>query len=140
MSEIATELTEKKKIRCLKCGKETDSEEPVFIKKSKNDRYFILLTCAVCKKNKSISVGKEKLKRLPKEHRDKIKELEADDDYKFEGGLLPLLPLLGAIFSGIAAASTATGAIANTVISKKSADEEKRHNEAREKILREAAS
>ena len=140
MSEIATELTEKKKIRCLKCGKETDSEEPVFIKKSKNGRYFILLTCAVCKKNKSISVGKEKLKRLPKEHRDKIKELEADDDYKFEGGLLPLLPLLGAIFSGIAAASTATGAIANTVISKKSADEEKRHNEAREKILREAAS
>ena len=139
MSEIATELTEKKKIRCLKCGKETDSEEPVFIKKSKNGRYFILLTCAVCKKNKSISVGKEKLKRLPKEHRDKIKELEADDDYKFEGGLLPLLPLLGAIFSGIAAASTATGAIANTVISNKRADEEKRHNEEREKIMREAA-
>ena len=79
---------------------------------------------------------------MSKEQQKEIKNLDNGDEYGLDsnnGGLLPLLPLLGAIFSGIAAASTATGAIANTVISNKRADEEKRHNEERERIMREAA-
>ena len=144
MTEKATELTERKGMNCSNCKKVTDTKEPVFVKKSKKgNRYYLQAYCADCPKKKSRPVAETEFKCLSKEQQKEIKNLDNGDEHALDsnnGGLLPLLPLLGAIFSGIAAASTATGAIANTVISKKSADEEKRHNEAREKILREAAS
>jgi hypothetical protein len=132
MSENATEI---KKQRCMKCAKETDNIEPIEIKKTSNNRFSLIATCAVCNKKKSQFIGKDKLKHLPKEMRKKVEKLEKGDSY--EGGILPFLPL---ILAGIAAASTVAGTVANTVIGKNKADEEKRHNEEKEKIMKQAAS
>ena len=121
---------------CFACKKETECLNPQ-LKKSKNNRLCLSSNCA-CGKKKNSFIKKEIIKRFPSEVRKQLKEVNPGE--RFQGGILPLLPLLGLIFSGIGAASGVAGAVAKSVINKQKADEEKRHHEEQERIMREAAT
>jgi len=133
MSENSTEIPTKQ--RCMKCAKETENIEPIEIKKTANNKYSLQATCAVCNKKKSRFIGKDKLKHLPEKMQKKITKLGNGESYT--GGILPFLPL---ILAGIGAASAVAGTTASTIINKQKANEEKRHNEEKEKIMREASA
>ena len=79
------------------------------------------------------TLNKADMKHLPPEI------IAAADKTEFNGGILPLLPLLGLIFGGISAASAVAGTTASAVLQKQKNDEEKRSNEEKERIMREAA-
>ena len=124
-------MVEIKDTYCVKCGNHTESIEPTSIDKIQKNRYGFRTTCSVCKLKKYQFIKKAYIKNLPEE----IRNMEERTTQK--GGFLPLIPLLGLIFGGIAAASGVARTVANTVISKQKANEEQRHNEESEKIMRE---
>ena len=59
-------------------------------------------------------------------------------DYKDAktGGILVLLPLLGALFAGLTAAGSTAGVVANSVLQANKNEEQERHNKEIEKISR----
>ena len=133
---MSTENSEKVETYCVSCKGKTECTK-LKIRKSKNNRLGLSSICEKCGKKKFNFIKKEKYKKFPEDVSKQLSELKPGE--KYTGGIIPLLALLPAIFGGIAAASGVAGTVANSVISKKQADEEKRHNEEKEKIMREAA-
>ena len=133
---------------CSHCKLFTDqvNDNLLFVKTTRNIQLKIM--CAKCSRPKSQYISNKVLHQFPdiKQVLDtlpikgKVTEKNIVDK---EGGILPLLPLLGAIFGGISAAGAAGGAaagITQAVHNKQKADfeleEQKRHNIEVEKIAR----
>jgi len=136
------------KLWCTHCRKYTDqvNNNLLFVKTTRSIQLKIM--CAICSRPKSKYIPnkvlnqfpdiKEVLTQLPS--KGKVSEKSLNDK---EGGILPLLPLLGSIFGGISAAGAAGGAaagITQAVHNKQKADfeleEQKRHNLEVEKLAR----
>jgi hypothetical protein len=123
-------------IRCNRCKKNVDITDPT-VRKLSGDKYSVSATCSSCKKPINRTLNKRQIKLLPKYMTDAI-DFSTFTDYKDEktGGILPLLPLLAAIFGGLTAAGSTAGAVANSVLQAKKNEEEQRHNLEVEKIAR----
>jgi hypothetical protein len=130
---ISDELA-KSESYCLICKTKTPNTEPAYLAKTRNKRIGLHSTCTSCGKGKFLFIANKKVCKFPKDVRKALQKLEPEESY--EGGILPLLPLLGLIAAGVTAASGVAGTVANTVIQSKKAEEEKRHNEEIEKAVK----
>lgn len=121
-------------LRCNRCKKVVPVDNPV-ISKLPGNKYTITAKCLSCNKPISKAMNKKQIKLLPKSIVE-TKDYSAIEHYKDEktGGILPLLPLLGAIFGGIAAAGSTAGVVANSVLQSKKNAEQERHNREVERI------
>ena len=130
---------------CAKCKDYTgnNTENVVFVKTSRSNMIKVL--CAQCKYPKSAYIQKSIMKQFPEIDKAleilNVKESISGHQLKdSEGGILPLLPLLGAIFGGITAAGSTATAVAVPVLNKQKADaeieEQRRHNTEMEKLAR----
>jgi hypothetical protein len=123
-------------LRCNRCKKNVDIADPV-ISKLAGNKYILTAKCLTCNKPITRSLTNKQIKLLPKSI------VETSDygvfrDYKDEksGGILPLLPLLGAIFGGLTAASGVAGTVANSVLQARKNEEQERHNREVERIAK----
>jgi hypothetical protein len=127
-------------ISCNYCGEHTQSIEPIIIKRTDENRYYVKSKCIICEKMKNKFLNKKQIKLLPDDIRNIEIGKEVTNNIVKEGKLLPLIPLLGAIFAGVSALTGIGGLTASTVISAKKAAEDKRHNEQIEQIAQNVAS
>jgi hypothetical protein len=128
------------KIKCKTCNNFTECQEPVIIKRYGLNKFNIKTVCAICKCLKSKTLNEMQRKILPEEILTMIEKSEVVNNITREGKILPLLPILGLILSGIGAASGVAGTVASAVINSKKANEDKRHNETMEQIAQNVAS
>jgi hypothetical protein len=129
-------------IYCKRCKYETKGEEPIFIKRLADNplknrpQYEFKILCGVCHNLKQKVLNDTQIKLLP----DEIKNIEVGKEVvntiQKDGGIIPILPLIGVIAAGITALSTAGGATATAVINAKKAAEEERHHKELESSLR----
>jgi hypothetical protein len=128
------------RIKCKTCKEFTDCQEPVTIKKYGQNKFLIKTVCIICKGLKTKTLNEMQRKILPKEILEMSENSEVANNITREGAILPLIPLLGAIFAGVSALTGIGGATASAVIGAKKAAEDKRHNEAMEQIAQNVAS
>ena len=128
------------RIMCQKCNDFTESTEPITIKRFKGQNFDIQCKCVVCNKLKRKRLNKLQRKLLPDEVINMPENSEVVNNINRDGGILPILPLLGAIFAGVSALTGVGGTVASAVINSKKANEEKRHNEAMEQIANNVAT
>jgi hypothetical protein len=123
-------------VHCKRCKRNVDITDTV-IKELSGNRYTPSATCLLCSKPISRAPSMKQVKLLPK-HIIAANEFGAFTDYKDEktGGILPLLPLLAAIFGGLTAAGSTAGVVANSVLQAKRNQVEQRHNLEVEKMAR----
>jgi hypothetical protein len=123
-------------IRCNRCKNSFDVVSPV-IRKQPGNKYVVNAICMSCNKPITRKLSKTQIQRLPKSILD-ANDYSTFTDYKDEktGGILPLIPLLAAIFGGLTAAGSTAGVVANSVLQAKKNEEEQRHNLEVEKAIR----
>lgn len=100
-------------------------------------RYELFGTCAVCGGVKSKFLNADEVRLLPPEALAAPAGTTFDNALERDGGVLPLLPLLGAIAAGVSALAGVGSTTANVVLNAKKHAEEERHNREIEKIARE---
>ena len=126
-------------IPCTYCGENTQSIEPISIKRSAAKRYYIKAKCIICGKIKSKFLNDAQRKQLSQEVLDIPIGTTVDNNITTkEGGILPLIPLIGAIAAGISALTGVAGTVASTVLNSKKNDEEQRHHREMESITKNA--
>ena len=122
------------RLRCKNCKQFTQSINPIIIKKEPNNRFHIKAVCSICNKFKTKYLKIEQVNLLPDEIKNAPDNSTFTDTIVRNGGILPLLPLIGAIEAGITALASAGGATASVVLANKQANETERHNKAIEHI------
>ena len=88
----------------------------------------------ICNKFKTKFLNLEQVKVLPKEIRESEDGSIFTNTIERNGGIIPLIPLIGAIAAGISALASAGWATASAIISAKNSAEEERHHRELEKI------
>ena len=116
------------RLRCNTCKEFTQSINPIIIKKDKNNRFHIKAVCSICNKFKTKYLNIEQVKLLPDEIKNAPDNTTFTDNIVRNGGILPLLFLIGVIVAGITALASVGGATASSVISAKNSAEQERHN------------
>ena len=124
------------RLRCNTCKEFTQSINPIIIKKEKNNRFHIKAVCSISNKFKTKYLNIEQVNLLPDEIRNASDNTTFTDTIERNGGILPLLHLIGAIAAGITALASAGEATASAVISAKNSTEQKRHNRELEAAAR----
>ena len=124
------------RLRCNTCKEFTQSINPIIIKKQKNNRFHIKAVCLICNKFTTKYLNIEQVKLLPDEIKNAPDNTTFTDTIERNGGIFPLLPLIGAIAAEITALASAGGAIGSAVISAKNSGEQKRHHRQLEDIAR----
>jgi ribosomal protein L44E len=124
------------RIKCTKCKDFTQSIEPVVIKRFGANKFNIKVACSICKKYKTKTLNEMQRKLLPKEIQDMPENTEIVNNIEKDGGLFPLIPLIGAIAAGISALAGVGGVTANAILKSKENNEQERHNKAVEDIAR----
>ena len=123
-------------VYCRKCKDYTQSTNPVTIRRSSDNFYDIYITCSICNTEKYKRLNPAQKKLLPKDILDLPIKSEVFDDGTKEGGIFPLIPLIGAIAAGVSALAGAGGAVAGAVQRGQANSEQARHNRALEDIAR----
>ena len=124
------------RLRCKNCKEFTQSINPIIIKKETNNRFHIKAVCSICNKLKTKYLNIEQVNLLPDEIKNAPDNTTFTDTIVRNGGILPLLPLIGAIAAGITALASAGGATASAVISAKNSAQQERHNRELEAAAR----
>ena len=124
------------RLRCKTCKEFTQSINPIIIKKETNNRFYIKAVCLICNKFKTKYLNIEQINLLPDEIRNAPDNTTFTDTIERNGGIIPLLSLIGAIAAGITALASAGGATASAVISAKNSAEQERHNRELEAAAR----
>ena len=123
-------------LRCKNCKEFTQSINLIIIKKETNNRFYIKAVCLICNKFKTKYLNIEQINLLPDEIRNAPDNTTFTDTIERNGGIILLLPLIGAIAAGITALASAGGATASSVISAKNSVEQERHNRELEAAAR----
>ena len=92
--------------------------------------------CSICNKFKTKYLNIEQVNLLPDEIRNAPNNTTFTNTIERNGGIIPLLPLIGAIAAGITALASAGRATASAVISAKNSTEQERHNRELEAAAR----
>ena len=116
------------RLYCINCKEYTHSISPISIIKVATNRFHIKAMCYICNKFKTKFLNKEQIKHLPDEIRNATDNSTFNDTIERNGGIIPLIFLIGAIAAGISALASAGGATASAIISAKNAAEEERHH------------
>ena len=124
------------RLKCAICKNFTQTINPIIITKLTENRYYIKAICSICNKFKSKVLNKEQIKLLPNEIQQAADNTTFINTIERNGGLLPIIPLIGAIAMGISALASAGGATASAIISAKNFAEQERHNKQLEDIAR----
>ena len=122
------------RLYCVKCKDYAQSIEPVIIKKDANNRFHIKALCFICNKFKTKFLNLEQVKTLPDEIKNSVDGSIFKNTIERNGGLIPIIPLIGAIAMGISALASAAGTTASVVLANKQANETERHNKQIEQI------
>ena len=124
------------RLKCANCKDYTQTINPIIINKLTENRYHIKAVCSICNKFKSKFLNKEQIMLLPNEIQQATDNTTFTNTIERNGGLLPIIPLIGAIAAGISALASAGGATASAIISAKNSTEQERHNKQLEDIAR----
>ena len=123
------------RLRCNKCKEYTQSTNSIIIKK-KLEIDFTSKLCSICNKYKNKYFNIEQVNLLP----DEIKQ--APDNTTFtgtierNGGIIPLLPLIGAIVAGIKALTSVADTTSSIVLANRKANKDERHHRQLEDIAK----
>ena len=118
------------RLKCLKCKDFTQTICPIIISKLTENRYHIKTVCSISYKFKSKCLNKEQIKLLSIEIQQAADNTTFNNTIERNGGIIPLILLIGAIAAGISALASAGGATASAIISEKDSAEQERHNKA----------
>ena len=121
------------RLYCLKCKDYTQSIEHIIIKNDVGSRFHIKAMCSICNKFKTKFLNLEQVKLLPKEIRESEDGSIFTNTIERNGGIIPLIHLIGDIAAGISALASAGGATASAIISAMNSAEEERHHRELEK-------
>ena len=122
------------RLKCLKCKDFTQTIGPIIISKLTENRYQIKAICSICNKFKSKFINIEQIKLLPNEIQQAADNTTFNNTVELNGGIILLIPLIGAIAARISALASAGGATASAIISAKNSAEQEWHNQAVEQI------
>ena len=124
------------RLRCKTCKEFAQSINFIIIKKETNNRFYIKAVCLICNKFKTKYLNIEQINLLLGEIRNAFDNTTFTDTIERNGGIIPFLPLIGAIAAGITALASAGGATASAVISAKNSAKQERHNRELEAAAR----
>ena len=111
------------RLKYASCNDFTQTIGPIIISKLSENRYHIKAVCSICNKFKSKLLNKEQVKLLPNEIQQAADNTTFTNTIERNGGLLPIIPLIGAIAAGISALASAGGVAAYAIISAKNSAE-----------------
>ena len=124
------------RLRCKTCKEFTQSINPIIIKKEINNPFYIKAVYLICNTFKTKYLNIEQINLLPDEIWNAPDNTTFTNTIERNGGIIPLLDLLGAIPAGITALGSSGGATASAVIIEKNSAEQKRHNRELEAAAR----
>ena len=104
------------RIKCDNCKDYTQTINSIIITKLKENRYHIKAVCSICNKFKSKFLNKEQIILLSKEIQQATNNTTFTNTIERNGGLLPIIPLIGAIAMDISALASAGGTAASAII------------------------
>ena len=133
---MARKPNSENRLKCANCKDYTQTINPIIINKLTENRYHIKAVCSICNKFKPKFLNKEQIMFLPNEIQQATNNTTFTNTIERNGGLLPIIPLIGAIAAGISALASAGGATASAIISAKNSAEQERHNKQLEDIAR----
>jgi hypothetical protein len=122
-------------IKCSACKNITETVEPITIQRSAINKYNLSGTCIICKKLKSKALNKLQRKSLPPEILNMQVGTTFTNNIEKEGGIFPIIPLIGAIAAGISALTGVAGVTASSILKAKENSEQARHNKALEEEI-----
>ena len=123
-------------LKCSRCKAITETKEPICFSRSGNNKYHITGTCVICNKLKSKVMNKHQRMCLPEEIIKMQIGSRITNNIERNGGILPIIPLIGAIAAGISALTGAAGVTANAVLKSKENAEQARHNRVLEEAVK----
>ena len=121
-------------MKCLKCNDFTQTINPIIISKLTENIYHIKAVCSICNKFKSKFFNKKQIKLLPNKIQQAADNTSFNNTIERNGGIIPLIFLIGAIAAGISALGSPEGVTASAIISAKNSAEQERHNKAVKQI------
>ena len=124
------------RLKCASCKDFTQTISPIIISKLTENRYHIKAVCSICNKFKSKFLNQEQIRLLPVEVQQAAVNTAFNDTIELNGGIIPLIPLIGAIAAGISALASAGGATASAIMNAKNSDEDEKHHRELESIAR----
>ena len=124
------------RLKCANCKDYTQTINPIIINKLSENRYHIKAVCSICNKFKSKFLNKEQIMLLPNEIQQTTNNTTFTNTIERNGGLLPIIPLIGAIAAGVSALASVGGTTASAIISAKNSAEQERHNKQLEDITK----
>ena len=95
------------RLKCLKCKDFTQTIGPIIISKLTENRYQIKAICSICNKFKSKFINIEQIKLLPNEIQQAADNTTFNNTVELNGGIILLIPLIGAIAAGFSALASA---------------------------------
>ena len=107
------------RLKCNNCKDFTQTINPIIINKLTKNRYHIKAVCSICNKFKTKFLNKEQIKLLPVELKQAGNNTTFNNTIERNGGIIPLLPLIGAIAMGISTLTATGGATTSAIISAK---------------------
>ena len=119
------------RLKCNNCKDFTQTINPIIINKLTENRYHIKAVCSICNKFKTKFLNKKQIRLLPVEIKQAGNNTTFNNTIERNGGIIPLIPLIGAIAMGISALG---GATASAIISAKNSAEDERHHKQLEQI------
>ena len=124
------------RLKCANCKDYTQTINPIIITKLTENIYHIKAVCSICNKFKSKFLNKEQIKLLPNEIQQASDNTTFTNTIERNGGLLPIIPLISAIYMSILALASAGGAKSSAIISAKNSTEKEKHHRELESIAR----
>ena len=124
------------RLRCNKCKKYTQSTNPIIINKEVGNRFYIKTVCSICNKYKNKYLNIKQVNLLPDEIKQAPDNTTFTDTIERNGGIIPLLPLIGAIAAGVNALTSVADTTSSIVLATRKANEEERHHRQLEDIAK----
>ena len=87
------------RLKCTSCKDYTQTIYPIIITKFTVNRYHIKAVCSICNKFKSKFLNKEQIMLLTNEIQQASDYTTFTNTIERNGGLVPIIPLIGAIAS-----------------------------------------
>ena len=107
------------RLRCITCKEFTQSINFIIIKKETNNRFHIKAVCSICNEFTTKYLNIKQVNLIPDESRHAPDNKTFTVTIKRNGGIIPLVSLIGAIAAGITALASAGRATASSVNSAK---------------------
>ena len=117
------------RLKCRRCKEYTQTISPIKISKYNPKGIQITAICSICNRLKTKKLNCEQISLLPDEIKNSDVGSKFVDDgkavssgaenYTRDGGIIPIIPLIGAILAGVTALSSVAGTVASNVIQAK---------------------